>query len=306
MLYFNSVSFKDFFCPVKFSRNSVDNYLSIYFFNWNAFILKVSVRSSDLTLQGVPSLPAGVSQISFWPGDPEISMLESAPRPATEEAALDAVATEKLKSNSRPHVCVLLQPPTPDMLQFVNETSRDCDFRERRSEDAEDFNRSDPQSEERLRKDGSWSGSALPQRTRQILEGFLQKVPGVYSPAAQADPDPNGPGELLRRAVLLQPEAQHEGAGGGSGRRGRRRPAAPPRLPQVGDAEHLEGWAFLLVTVCFLPENTRGRHQVRMRRYLSRWHATASSRPGCWPTGRVRRRSSAGETAKTPTNDGHQ
>ncbi|KAF6719423.1 Cytidine and dCMP deaminase domain-containing protein 1 [Oryzias melastigma] len=84
---------------------------------------------------------AGVSQISFWPGDPEISMLESAPRPATEEAALDAVATEKLKSNSRPHVCVLLQPPTPDMLQFVNETSRDCDFRERRSEDAEDFNR---------------------------------------------------------------------------------------------------------------------------------------------------------------------
>uniref|UniRef100_A0A3B3BP12 Cytidine and dCMP deaminase domain-containing protein 1 n=2 Tax=Oryzias melastigma TaxID=30732 RepID=A0A3B3BP12_ORYME len=84
---------------------------------------------------------AGVSQISFWPGDPEISMLESAPRPATEEAALDAVATDKLKSNSRPHVCVLLQPPTPDLLQFVNETSRDCDFRERRSEDAEDFNR---------------------------------------------------------------------------------------------------------------------------------------------------------------------
>uniref|UniRef100_A0A3P9HZ56 Cytidine and dCMP deaminase domain-containing protein 1 n=1 Tax=Oryzias latipes TaxID=8090 RepID=A0A3P9HZ56_ORYLA len=80
---------------------------------------------------------AGVSQISFWPGDPEISMLESTPPGAVREEAalLDAVATEKLKSNSRPHVCVLLQPLTPDLLQFVNETSRDCDFRERPNED---------------------------------------------------------------------------------------------------------------------------------------------------------------------------
>ncbi|KAF3857186.1 hypothetical protein F7725_009045, partial [Dissostichus mawsoni] len=68
---------------------------------------------------------AGVSQISFWPGDPEVSMLRSSsantsssqnpPRSIPEEAALDAVAAEKLKSNSRPHICVLLQPPAPGL-----------------------------------------------------------------------------------------------------------------------------------------------------------------------------------------------
>ncbi|XP_022060615.2 cytidine and dCMP deaminase domain-containing protein 1 [Acanthochromis polyacanthus] len=81
---------------------------------------------------------AGVSRISFWPGDPEISMLKPAstnhssssspPQSITEEAALDAMATEKLKSNSRPHICVLLQPLVPGLAQFVTETSRDCDF----------------------------------------------------------------------------------------------------------------------------------------------------------------------------------
>lgn len=173
-------------------------------------------------------------------------MLESSPPGSVREEAalLDAVATEKLKSNSRPHVCVLLQPLTPDLLQFVNETSRDCDFRERQNEDdaaaGDGFNRCRflPNSQERLQKDASHHGSALflIQRTRQIPEGFFQKVPRLHVPAAQGDPDPNGLGELLRGAVLLQPEARHERAGGGSGRRGCRGPTAPPRLPQVGGA----------------------------------------------------------------------
>ncbi|XP_077368404.1 cytidine and dCMP deaminase domain-containing protein 1 [Festucalex cinctus] len=75
---------------------------------------------------------AGVTQISFWPGDPEVSMLRSDPHAAAgrvpEEAALDAAATEKLKSNSRSHICLLLQPLATGMLQFVSETSRECDF----------------------------------------------------------------------------------------------------------------------------------------------------------------------------------
>lgn len=58
----------------------------------------------------------------------------------TEEAALDAVATEKLKSNSRPHICVLLQPLAPGLAQFVYETSRECDFMERVTEDEPELN----------------------------------------------------------------------------------------------------------------------------------------------------------------------
>uniref|UniRef100_A0A3P8S5N9 Cytidine and dCMP deaminase domain-containing protein 1 n=1 Tax=Amphiprion percula TaxID=161767 RepID=A0A3P8S5N9_AMPPE len=75
---------------------------------------------------------AGVGRISFWPGDPEISMLKPS---ITEEAALDAMATEKLKSNSRPHICVLLQPLAPGLAQFVTETSRDCDFMQTMADD---------------------------------------------------------------------------------------------------------------------------------------------------------------------------
>lgn len=91
---------------------------------------------------------AGVSQISFWPGDPEISMLTSnstnrsvsypcsLPHSSiSEEAALDAVATEKLKSNSRPHICVLLQPLAPGLVQFVDRKSRECDFMEKMTDD---------------------------------------------------------------------------------------------------------------------------------------------------------------------------
>uniref|UniRef100_A0A3Q3N738 Cytidine and dCMP deaminase domain-containing protein 1 n=1 Tax=Mastacembelus armatus TaxID=205130 RepID=A0A3Q3N738_9TELE len=90
---------------------------------------------------------AGVSQISFWPGDPEVSMLRptstnqshshlhSVPGCISEKATLDAMATEKLKSNSRPHICVLLQPLPSGLSQFVNETSRECDFMERATDD---------------------------------------------------------------------------------------------------------------------------------------------------------------------------
>lgn len=59
----------------------------------------------------------------------------SLPNSITEEAALDAVATEKLKSNSRPHICVLLQPLAPGLAQFIDETSRECDFMERVTDD---------------------------------------------------------------------------------------------------------------------------------------------------------------------------
>lgn len=47
------------------------------------------------------------------------------------EAMLDAIASEKLKSNSRPHISVVVQPVAPGMQQFVEETSRGCDFMER-------------------------------------------------------------------------------------------------------------------------------------------------------------------------------
>lgn len=53
----------------------------------------------------------------------------------TEDVVLDAVAVEKLKSNSRPHICVLLQPLALGQLQFVEETSRESDFMKRTAED---------------------------------------------------------------------------------------------------------------------------------------------------------------------------
>lgn len=100
----------------------------------------------------VRSSPAGVSQISFWPADPEVSMLKPTsanhshprsrgpPDSISEEAALDAVVTEKLKSNSRPHICVLLQPLAPGLAQFVNETSRECDFMQKLINDRPEIN----------------------------------------------------------------------------------------------------------------------------------------------------------------------
>ncbi|KAK1342135.1 hypothetical protein QTO34_016892 [Cnephaeus nilssonii] len=71
-------------------------------------------------------VPAGVNRISYWPADPEISLLSEAS--TSEDAKLDAKAVERLKSNSRAHVCVLLQPLVCCMMQFVEETSYKCDF----------------------------------------------------------------------------------------------------------------------------------------------------------------------------------
>ncbi|GAB1298964.1 Cytidine and dCMP deaminase domain-containing protein 1 [Apodemus speciosus] len=69
---------------------------------------------------------SGVNRISYWPSDPEISLLTEAS--SSEDAKLDAKAAERLKSNSRAHVCVLLQPLVCYMVQFVEETSYKCDF----------------------------------------------------------------------------------------------------------------------------------------------------------------------------------
>lgn len=71
-------------------------------------------------------ISAGVNRISYWPADPEISLLTEAS--SSEDAKLDAKAVERLKSNSRAHVCVLLQPLVCCMVQFVEETSYKCDF----------------------------------------------------------------------------------------------------------------------------------------------------------------------------------
>ncbi|XP_068446780.1 cytidine and dCMP deaminase domain-containing protein 1 [Clinocottus analis] len=122
---------------------------------------------------------AGVSQISFWPGDPEVSMMgpasttpSSSPDRITEEAALDAVATEKLKSNSRPHICVLLQPLAPGLSQFVDRTSRECDFVERMSDDEPGLNTEELFNRERTRHLKDFSRRLLvktPEQHREIL-----------------------------------------------------------------------------------------------------------------------------------------
>ncbi|RXM31306.1 hypothetical protein EOD39_7124 [Acipenser ruthenus] len=74
---------------------------------------------------------AGVNKISYWPADPEMSLLHNetvSSSSSSPDAKLDANAAERLKSNSRPHVCVLLQPIAFNMNQFVEETSMKCDF----------------------------------------------------------------------------------------------------------------------------------------------------------------------------------
>ncbi|KAF3706322.1 Cytidine and dCMP deaminase domain-containing protein 1 [Channa argus] len=127
---------------------------------------------------------AGVSQICFWPGDPEVSMLRStstnhsnshlpnAPDCITEEATLDARASEKLKSNSRPHICVPLQPLAPDLAQFVDETSRECDFIERVVDDEPGLNTDELFNRERTRHLKNFSKRflvATPQEHQKIL-----------------------------------------------------------------------------------------------------------------------------------------
>ncbi|XP_005171045.1 cytidine and dCMP deaminase domain-containing protein 1 isoform X2 [Danio rerio] len=75
---------------------------------------------------------AGVSRISYWPGDAELSLLSESlhhgSSSALQEAVLDATAAERLKSNSRPHISVLLQPLDCTVLQFLDETSQNADF----------------------------------------------------------------------------------------------------------------------------------------------------------------------------------
>ncbi|XP_042368981.1 cytidine and dCMP deaminase domain-containing protein 1 [Plectropomus leopardus] len=127
---------------------------------------------------------AGVSQISFWPGDPEVSMLRSTsanhsnsqshnlPEGIPEEAALDAVATERLKSNSRPHICVLLQPLAPGLAQFVYETSRECDFMERVSDDEPGLNKEELFNSGRMRHLKDFSRQLLV-RTSQLHQQIL-------------------------------------------------------------------------------------------------------------------------------------
>lgn len=56
-----------------------------------------------------------------------------------EDARLDAKAVERLKSNSRAHVCVLLQPLACYMVQFVEETSLKCDFVQKIARKEPDF-----------------------------------------------------------------------------------------------------------------------------------------------------------------------
>ncbi|XP_053139825.1 cytidine and dCMP deaminase domain-containing protein 1 isoform X2 [Hemicordylus capensis] len=68
---------------------------------------------------------AGVNRISYWPADPEISLQYEV---SNGDAKLDAKAVERLKSNSRAHVCVLLQPLICHMMQFVEESCYKCDF----------------------------------------------------------------------------------------------------------------------------------------------------------------------------------
>ncbi|CAL1598061.1 unnamed protein product [Knipowitschia caucasica] len=100
---------------------------------------------------------AGVSEICFWPGDPEVSMLSSkdytshdASLQLTEEAALDALAVDQLKSNSGTQIWVPLKPLPPGLVQFVTETSRDSDFMQKMEEEGEEvdqlFNRQQSQA----------------------------------------------------------------------------------------------------------------------------------------------------------------
>ncbi|KAJ0062598.1 hypothetical protein NL108_018285, partial [Boleophthalmus pectinirostris] len=105
---------------------------------------------------------AGVSEVCFWPGDPEVSMLRAQPSEnytshdasvlrISEEAALDALASDKLKSNSRAHICVPLQPLAPGLAQFVTETSKNGDFMEKIAEDEAGVDLEQIYNRERLR-----------------------------------------------------------------------------------------------------------------------------------------------------------
>ncbi|TSK17916.1 Cytidine and dCMP deaminase domain-containing protein 1 [Bagarius yarrelli] len=101
---------------------------------------------------------AGVNRVSYWPADAEISLLSnrsSVTGSRLQEATLDAAAAEKLKSSSRPHIGVLLQPLPNSMLQFVEETSRNSDFLGRMAADNPSLNVQELFRKERWR---NWDG----------------------------------------------------------------------------------------------------------------------------------------------------
>ncbi|KAJ0009602.1 hypothetical protein NQD34_001304 [Periophthalmus magnuspinnatus] len=121
---------------------------------------------------------AGVSQICFWPSDPEVSMLrgqtsenytshDPSVLSISEEAALDALASDKLKSNSRAHICVPLQPLMPGLAQFVTETSRNGDFMEKVAEDDPEVDLEHLYNREQLRALASLSSRFLVSSSEQ-------------------------------------------------------------------------------------------------------------------------------------------
>ncbi|XP_012927490.1 cytidine and dCMP deaminase domain-containing protein 1 isoform X6 [Heterocephalus glaber] len=106
----------------KMKRESVDHQEIMK--RWPMYLLTKNRKPCSACLKMIVN--AGVNRISYWPADPEISLLTEAS--TSEDAKLDAKAVERLKSNSRAHVCVLLQPLVCYMVQFVEETSYKCDF----------------------------------------------------------------------------------------------------------------------------------------------------------------------------------
>lgn len=202
--------------------------------------------------------PVGVSLISFWPGDPEVSIQRSTSANShsrsgdvTEEAQLDAMATEILKSNGRPHICVPLQPLVPGLAQFICETSRDCDFMEtvvseQPGLDMEElYNRYC--SSHRLLFIKKLPEDVFDINNQENLlsvfkpadktpERLHQTLPGGVTSAAQGDFNPYGSGELLLGPVLHQPKEQHEGTGGSVSCSGRRVTTATLWLLQVRNA----------------------------------------------------------------------
>ncbi|KAI4897358.1 hypothetical protein NFI96_017344 [Prochilodus magdalenae] len=104
---------------------------------------------------------AGVNRISYWPADAEMSLLSdgsSAAQSHLQEATQDALAAERLKSNSRPHVCVLLQTLASSMLQFAEERSFKSEFLRTVEEDDRSRDISDLFRKERWRNWNDFSG----------------------------------------------------------------------------------------------------------------------------------------------------
>ena len=78
---------------------------------------------------------AGVSQVFFWPGDPEVSVLPGPDQSPAPEALLDLGAVERLRAGGGPPVVVALRPLAPGLSQYVDLKSRTSDFMERVQED---------------------------------------------------------------------------------------------------------------------------------------------------------------------------